>query len=440
MLVPNEACEEADVDARRPGGRVGLAAESRHRLLVLLGLGAALRLAIDFGTDGNPFDLQTVIVGLKGQLDRAPLDIYAQRYGPFPAWIYPPAYFAWAWPIGELAERTGLDHGALVRLLGGACDLGIAWAVQAHLGWRGRSDRDRLLAAAAVALGPVFIAGSSVHGQIDTVALLPAVVAVAAWERSRGAPGTTSPGALLGLATAVKQVPGVTLLALLPTATPRERVRLAVLTGLVPALLTLPFLLARPAETVESLRYKGYPGAGGLSILLQPSLARRWLSTGFPADMESTWSGLTEATQAIAPFVLVASLGIAAWHLLRHRASPVLAACLLFLVVWVFGFNAFVTYAVWGLPFFLMAGAVRTVVAFQALFLVPLAIVYRPIVVDAGPASAALVDWAYTPSMVAAWVAACVGLVVVVRQIGAGAGQSENGPGQIPGGGAGATG
>src|SRR5207302_10782054 len=102
-----------------------------------------------------------------------------------------------------------------------AADAAIAWLVQAGLGRAGASDRTRLSACALVALGPAFALISGMHGQIDSVAILPAVLALVVWERG-GSRRALAAGLLIGRAASIKTAPGLMVLALLPSVRSRR--------------------------------------------------------------------------------------------------------------------------------------------------------------------------------------------------------------------------
>src|SRR5207248_4644933 len=121
---------------------------------------------------------------------------------------------------------------------------------------------------------------SAFHGQIDSVAILPAVAALSLWDR-RPADGAApiACGLLLGIGGALKTVPLLVLFALLPSA--RSRWEGAKLTGaalVLPVLSLVPFAASDFSATFKALRYRGLPGIGGLSLVVQPRLARAWIS------------------------------------------------------------------------------------------------------------------------------------------------------------------
>ncbi len=91
---------------------------------------------------------------------------------------YPPGYLLWLIGAYKLALAFHLsfrDH--LVQLLPIAADLAVAVAVYVYLGRRGADEGRRVAGFALVMLGPVFIAISGYHGQLDSVAMLTGVLA-----------------------------------------------------------------------------------------------------------------------------------------------------------------------------------------------------------------------------------------------------------------------
>jgi len=243
------------------------------------------------------------------------------------------------------------------------------------------------------------------HGQIDSLAILPAVVALWLWERDRRS--ALAVGALVGLGAAVKTLPILLLLALMPSVrSRREGVELVAAAVAVPLLMTVPFVVADFDGTLDSLRYRGIPGIGGISLLVQPSLAESWLST-----FEFDFNGASEWLRDHGSLITFGALAALAVHLLRRRPPATDGAVLMWLVVYVFGVNFAFQYLPWGLPFFLMAGYVREVALLQALLLTPTLVLYW------GPYEDTDLVRAYTPFVLAAWAAFAAALVLRVRAL-----------------------
>ena len=372
-------------------------------LLAVLGAGLLIRLALAFATVGQSFDIGSFELA-RHQLGADPLHLYSALTlhlpdHDAPRWPYPPGFFAWIVPAGWLADTTGLPFHGLIQLPAIACDLALAWLVQAFLGGRGASDRTRLAAAALIALGPSFIAISGYHGQIDSVAILPAVAALILWDRGGGG-RAWSAGLLIGIGAAIKTIPILMPLALLPTARSwREGAALVGAAVAVPALAMVPFGVADHGALATVAGYRGAPGVGGLSLLAQPDLARIWIS-GQAVDLNVVNRFLLDHGSA----VLIPALAAAGALMLRYRPEPARAAVVLWLTVYVASPNFFLQYAVWGLPFFLLAGHLRAVAAAQAALLIPTLLVYTV----PWPAGVAL--GVYAPLMAGLWFAAAVAL------------------------------
>ena len=241
-----------------------MSAPGTYRTLLwsLLAVGAALRLVLAFTTDGVVPDLESFRIVARSLRD-APGHVYAiaNSHPPFVRWPYPPGYFPYIAGADRFADATGLDFLSVIRLGPIAADLVIAWVVQAFLGRQGHVPATRLAAAALVALGPPFAAVSGYHGQIDAVAILPAVLALALWERTDAAWRGPAAGALIGLGGSIKTIPLLMVLALLPSArSPREAAQLVVCAAAVPLLAITPWLVSEGTGWTRVFRYNGAPG------------------------------------------------------------------------------------------------------------------------------------------------------------------------------------
>jgi len=388
----------------------------RRILWALLAGGTAIRLVLAFSFYGVGFDIDSQVLVADLLADR-PLDLYAQaNLTEIARWPYPPGFFPFLLGADGISGATGLPFHGVVQLPAIAADAGIAWLVQDFLRHRGASQRDRLLAAGLVAVGPAMFLVSGYHGQIDSLAILPAVAAVWVWEcrgewRGRG----LAAGLLIGLGASVKTVPLVVIFALLPWCRgPREAVTLIAAAAVVPLAALAPWLIAAPGATVNGLSYTGAPGVGGLGLLVQPNLIEFWLG-GQPTALSGASEWLLDNGTTIAAVLLAVSAVVVA----RRRLEPAQAASVLWLVVYAFGVNFFFQYLVWGIPFFLMAGHRRAVVALQAVALPAAVMLY-------------LAPWehylraaaVYLPLAVGLWVA----LVVALLRSGRWARRSHGGP------------
>lgn len=379
-----------------------LSARGGRVLWTMLGVGLAARLVVGFTTLGIAFDVEAYSLVREG-LATHPLDVYSDTG----RWPYPPGYFVWILTSGRIEDVTGLSFSDLMQVPPILADLAIAWLVQSELGRRGAGERTRLAAAALVVFGPAFFVISGYHAQIDSMAILPAIAGVLLWQHSDDPHRALWVGLLIGVGGLLKTVPLIVLLALLPSARSwREAATLVLVAGALPALAFLPFVVSDPAGVKEALRYRGVPGVGGISLLVQPELARTWMNE-IPVNGSDITFALYDWGGAITAVALLA----AAAFLLRFRPGPMEGAALLYLVVWAFGINFFLQYVIWGFPFLLMAGYAREVAYAQVLMLPAVVLVYlRP---WEDPAAA----WVYVPASLALWVAALAGVFVVGRRI-----------------------
>jgi uncharacterized membrane protein len=372
-------------------------AVKRWLLPGMLVVGLVVRLYLAFSTYGVTYDIDSY-VAVNGALGQDPLHLYTLlNVGPYNHWPYPSGFLPFV-GLAHLAAKVGGPFHGWVQVPQILADLAIAWLVQSYLGRRGAGERVRLAAAALVALGPSFVIISGYHGQLDSFAILPCVVAVYFWDRLPGGVrrGLIC-GALVGCGIALKTAPGLVLFALLPTArSGRERIALVVAAAAVPLVALAPWLVADPHGTIDALQsHRAVPGIGGISLLVQPELARFWLGTGLVHV-----SGLSEwfvHRQTLIVALCTVPFATLVW---RRRVPPPEAATILWLAFYVFASAFAFQYAVWGLPFALMAGWVRGVFWVQAALLVPTLLIYvKPF--DSGS------EYVYVPLMIGLWLALC---------------------------------
>jgi Glycosyltransferase family 87 len=349
----------------------------RHPLWVIVAVGIAVRLVLAFEYVGGPTDI-AALRAVSDFLERDFLHAYDVNDDwsggtVIPAWPYPPAYFPWILAALGIHNLSGLPFHGVVQLAPIAADVGIAVAIYAYLGWRGAPDRLRLAGAALVMLGPSFIAISGYHGQLDSVAILPGVLALMAWERRPAATRGLDAGLLVGLGAAIKTVPGLLVLPLIAAASSlRERALLLGAAVAVPAVLFLPFFVADPGAIDWLGTYEGIRGRGGLSLVVQPSLAWDQLTQNVLAPRPSD---LTETISGGSRWIVLGAVALAGAFMLRYRPAPVDGAVLLWLAVYAFVPNFLMQYLVWGLPFFVMAGYLRQTAILQLLVL-PATVIY----------------------------------------------------------------
>ena len=319
-----------------------------------------VRVAIALATRHVEFDVRVMLA-----MRRALHEHGFHAYSHVPEWVYPPGFMPWL-PLGVwIADHLGLPREFVLRLPSILADAGLTFLVIDSLEHR-RSPRGLVVAAGSlIAFGPMFLAVSSYQGQIDTLAILPAAVAVVLWRREGTPARSLVCGSLIGIGAALKTVPGFMVLALLPTArSMRERLVLVATAVAVPALALLPFLLADPGGAGRVVMYAGLPGFGGWSLVLQPSLTRFWL-----LGEAFYLAPLTRIVYVCGAVTSLVALGFVSGLLLRRRTPPLDAACAIWLTVYAFAVGFFPQYTTWALPFLLMAGRVGEVAVVSALLL-----------------------------------------------------------------------
>ena len=378
-----------------------LSLRGRRALWLMLAAGLLARLIVAAVTEANTDDLHSFDF-VRTALREDPLHVYEDV--PELRWPYPPGYFPFVAGCAAVDSALGIDFRHLLRLGPIAADMGIAALVQHLLGTRGATERTRLAAVGLVLFGPVFFGVSAYQGQLDPVAILPALAAFAIWLRESPNRALHA-GLLIGLGASVKTVPLLMLLALAPSVrSPRELATLAGAAVAVPVAMLAPFLAVDAGSVIDHLRYRGFPGLGGLSLVATPQYPLFWQADHLPPT-----GGQTIFLLDHGDLITAAGLLAAAAVLARFRPDPLGAATIVWLAVWVFGVNFFVQYLVWGLPFLLARGQLRTVAAIHAL---------------AGPAVLLLYlerseEWllwsVYTVPMIALWVLFAVVLARTVR-------------------------
>jgi len=351
----------------------------RRLLFALLAVGLIGRLVLGFATAGHEFDIGTFQL-VADVLKDDPLDLYTTlgqvQLGGITVsrWPYPPGSFPWALATDTLARGSGLPFDGLIHLLPSAMDVGLAWLVQEFLGRRGASERARLLAAALVVLGPSFWMISGYHGQIDAVAILPAVAALIVWDRASADRRALYAGLLIGVGGAVKTVPLFMVLPLLPwVRSRREGATLIGAAGAVWLVPLAPWLLTDFSSVRDAMAYTGGPGLGGYPLLLQPELPVSILTQDF---VGVEMSSLVRSVHEEARLIVLAGLGATAALLFRFRPPPVEGAVLMWLAFYVVSPAFFFQYLVWGMPFFIMAGHLKKVAVLQGALLPPMLIFY----------------------------------------------------------------
>lgn len=330
----------------------------------------------------------------------------------FRSFSYPPGYLPWLAAAVRVDRLWGFPFWKIVRIAPIVADMTLAWIAQSYLGRRGARDGQRLLAAALILFCPTFVATSALEGQIDPVAIVPAVIAAVIWERELVRRGLVA-GALIGVGASIKTIPILMVLALLPTSRNRREVSELVASALlVPALATLPFFLADPSAVARTLQYGGFPGAGGLNVLVEPTLVEDYIR-----DSGQVLSGASELLQQMGWGLTAGAVGAVTIINFRRRAPAVEAAVLLWLAVYVTSTNWYPQYVAWGLPFFVMAGHLWAVTVANILLL-PIVVLALPDRMPPQVLPDLSVVWrVYWAFVVSLWALAVVGLVQTLRRV-----------------------
>ena len=376
-------------------------------LWLILALGIALPAGIASVTHGEPFDMESFRL-VRDALNQGPLDVYSYFvHRGVTRWPYPPAFFPWIWASGAVAGHGGPSFAFMIRIPTILADAAIAWIVQDWLGRVGRSARERLLAAGLVSLGPSFVVIAGYHGQFDAVAILPGVAAVSLWPRMESPQRAVVAGLLIGLAAALKTVPLLLLLALVPTVRSRREFFTLLIATALPLLVAFaPFAIAGTLPSAHALTYRGLPGVGDLSLAAQPNLAQLALGIARPGASDLTVF-LIRHGHLVVLVGLIAVAAIGVWT----RAQAPQMATLLWLAVYAFGVNFFFQYLVWGFPFFLMAGYLRSVLVAQLLLILPALLFYL------GPWHAPSLAVIYDVVMIGLWVVALGAFFVLALRL-----------------------
>ena len=158
-------------------------------LWILIAVGTVGRLVWAFASHGHFFDIESYLI-VDDALRADPLHFYShvtfvvgEGIEQF-RWPYPPLFLPWILVSGELDRGLGLPFDGTIQIPSILADAALTLLVYSFLRWRGAAERVCLLAAGLIALGPPFVVISGYHGQIDSLAILPAVIALIVWERA----------------------------------------------------------------------------------------------------------------------------------------------------------------------------------------------------------------------------------------------------------------
>lgn len=406
--------------SRQPWLDVVVASGRVRKWCLIVGFAVAVRvvLALTLKSNGDIHNMQIE----ESLLQHRPSEAYSGQPSFF-TWPYLTGYFPILLGIDAISGLTGGSFAAIARLATTGANLGLVWLVNDELRYRGFSYRSRSAAALMLLFSPLLVLESGWHGQLDLAATLCAVGGIVAWGRAGIQRRALVAGLLIGLALAIKTVPGIVVLALVPHARGRrELMTLLAATAAVPLLGAAPWLWTDHHSILERLtHYHGLAGLGGLSLLAQPRTAQLWLNgTAVP------FSSLQVHLQAHGGAFVLVGLAVGTVVLIRYKPAPAVGAVLLFLIVYATAVNWTQYYLVWVLPFLLLAGWIRLSVAFQIILSLPVAMVYGRAILH--PTFATPPDlWStgvtmgvYVPVMLALWAATVLGAVVLVRRFNAG--------------------
>lgn len=302
---------------------------------LVLAVAFALRLAAILASD-------RVVADVK-RYERVGAHVLDVSWNPYAAprlYPYPPVWM-WFEAASEWLARRGLGSFAvLVKLPVLAADLGLV----ALLGAMGRARGLGLAAAWTYALHPVALLIGAFHGQFEALALLPLLLAMAAFEAGR----LDRAALALAAAIAVKSFP-VLLLPFFLLALPgtSARVRFLVLSTLPVGLSLLPFAIADSGALRRELF-----GYGGVADFGWIGLVRGigFLSRGVLERSEAVhWPNLVPVGKALFLSVLAATAVFTA----RRRARPSLdrTAIVVFLGFLTFYGAISAQYLLWVVPF-----------------------------------------------------------------------------------------
>ena len=384
--------------------------ETRFGLVlgVVLVAGLLGRVLFALNTAGVVYDLDSLKI-VAGLLHSHPGTVYqvANANHAYPRWPYPPGFFPIIWACRIIADHIVVGDGfeTVIRFPTILSDIAIAFVVQEFLRLKRYSKPQRLAAASLVALGPSFAAISGIHGQIDADGILPVVCAVYVWER-RVPRRALIAGVLIGIGAMIKSIPGLVLLALLPSVDSRREALTLIGAAVAVAVVAIgPYVIHDGIHWFRNLDYNGGIGLGSLSLVAQPSLALNWLHVG-STPISGFSFDLYHASRWIAAGTVLCSFAVLA----RARASAPLAAAALYLTVYAFGVTFFMQYMVWGLPFLLMAGYLWQVLALEALLFAPVYVIYHGVTTNTAG------KILYVAPMLLVWACLTVGLGLLLRR------------------------
>src|SRR5436190_13929730 len=159
-----------------PGARP-VASGSVRKLGLLVLAGSAARIVLMLAFPHGSFDLESHRIVAEA-LRADPLTAYDTL-----RWPYPPGYFPLLWISDAASRATGTSLTVWIQLWQVVADGLLVVLIHELMRARGATRDQALLAAGLVALGPTFVIATGYTAQIDSVAILPCVLALLLWER-----------------------------------------------------------------------------------------------------------------------------------------------------------------------------------------------------------------------------------------------------------------
>ncbi len=158
--------------------------DAARGILILLALGLALRLIIAYLLPGSGFrvDIQSFQFWANDLADNGLYGFYDRPF----FHDYTPGYLYVLWAIGSLANLFGTaGPGDLIKVPPILADIALGYLVWSMSRELGASERASRIAALLVVLNPVTWVDSTIWGQVDSVGLIPLLLAVRELWRDR---------------------------------------------------------------------------------------------------------------------------------------------------------------------------------------------------------------------------------------------------------------
>jgi hypothetical protein len=269
-----------------------------------------------------------------------------------------------------------------------------------------------------ILFGPLFVIESSIHAQLDMVAASFSAAGLVVWNRLDGDRRAVVAGVLFGAAILIKAPPGVAVIGLAVTA--RSRRELALLLGTTVGVAIVgaaPWLISEHHALKSMLDYQGVPGFGGISLIVQRSLALPLLS-GRAVVYTNRYVHIEHAGHVITAVVA----GLTAVVLIVRRPPAELGATMMVLALYAGAPNMFLWYLLWILPLLYVSGRVLAATLLQVVLLIPVVVIYTIGIEESVGAHVTLwpvwvTEWLYTPVMDAVCLGSALLLIWLAVQL-----------------------